>query len=54
MLFRSDNIESLGAIVEFDMPFEVSADQGLLKFGHVLIETAGGYDWDEEDEELEV
>ena len=49
-----DNIESLGAIVEFDTPFEVSADQGLLKFGHVQIETAGGYDWDEEDEELEV
>ena len=34
------NIETLGAIVEFDQPFEVSADQGLLKFGHVLIETA--------------
>jgi len=34
------NIETLGAIVEFDRPFEVEADQGLLKFGHVLIETA--------------
>lgn len=40
-----DNIERLGAIVEFDQPFEVSADQGLLVFGHVQIETAG----DEED-----
>ena len=48
-----DNIEELGAVVEFDQPFEVSADQGLLVFGHVQIETAGGYDWDEEDE-LEV
>ena len=45
-----DNIEDLGAIVEFDQPFEVSSDQGLLKFGHVLIETAGGYDEDEEED----
>lgn len=48
-----DNIEELGAIVEFDQPFEVSKDQGLLVFGHVEIETAGDYDWDEEDEEQE-
>jgi hypothetical protein len=48
-----DNIEELGAIVEFDRPFEVSKDQGLLIFGHVEIETAGDYDWDEEDEEQE-
>ena len=48
-----DNIEELGAIVEFDRPFEVRADQGLLIFGHVQIETAGGYDWDEEEEEQE-
>ena len=39
-------IEELGAIVEFDQPFEVSEDQGLLVFGHVEIETA-----DEDDEE---
>ena len=45
-----DNIEDLGAIVEFDQPFEVSEDAGLLKFGHVLIETAGGYDEDEEED----
>lgn len=44
-----DNIEELGAFIEFTEPFEVSADQGLLVFGHVQIETAGGYD--EEDEE---
>ena len=44
-----DNIEELGAIVEFDQPFEVSEDQGLIRFGHVQIETAGGYDEDEEE-----
>ena len=37
-----DNIEELGAIVEFNQPFEVSEDQGLLVFGHVQIETADG------------
>ena len=36
-----DNVEELGAIIEFTQPFEVSADQGLLVFGHVQIETAG-------------
>jgi hypothetical protein len=34
------DIEQLGAIVEFDKPFEVDADQGMLTFGHVQIETA--------------
>ncbi len=34
------DIERLGAIVEFDRPFEVESDQGLLVFGHVEIETA--------------
>ena len=49
-----DNIEELGAIVDFDQPFEVSKDQGLLVFGHVQIETAGDdddYDCFEDDEE---
>ena len=44
-----NNIRDLGAIVEFPEPFEVSADQGLLIFGHVQIETAGGYDEEEND-----
>jgi hypothetical protein len=44
-----DNIEELGAIVEFTEPFEVYSDQGLIVFGHVQIETAGGYDEEEED-----
>lgn len=47
-----DNIEELGAIVEFDQPFEVFADTGMLVFGHVKIETNTEYDWDE-DEEME-
>jgi len=45
---KYDDIKSLGAIVEFDQPFEVLEDQGLLVFGHVQIETA-----DEAEEEYE-
>jgi hypothetical protein len=52
--YSQETLAELGAFVEFDQPFEVSNDQGMLTFGHVQIETAGGYDWDEEDEELEV
>jgi hypothetical protein len=44
-----DNIEELGAIVEFDQPFEVSTGAGMLVFGHVKIETDfAHYDDDEE------
>ena len=46
------NIEELGAIVEFDAPFEVSEDTGMITFGHVQIETNMD-PWDEEDEEME-
>ena len=46
----ADRIAELGAIVKFDQPFEVSADSGLLKFGHVEIETNSDYDWDEEEQ----
>ena len=39
------NLESLGAIVEFDQPFEVEKiGRGLLQFGHVEIETDPVYD----------
>ena len=39
------NIETLGAIVEFDQPFEVEkVGRGLLRFGHVEIETDPVYD----------
>ena len=42
-----DNIESLGGIVEFDRPFEVEKiGRGLLKFGHVEIDTDADYDSD--------
>jgi hypothetical protein len=41
---QCNNIEELGAVVEFNQPFEVSSDQGVLVFGHVQIETAGGYE----------
>ena len=46
--YTPEFLAKLGAFVEFDQPFEVSSDQGLLVFGHVQIETAGGYDEDEE------
>lgn len=39
------NLETLGAIVEFTEPFEVEkVGQGLLRFGHVEIETDPQYD----------
>jgi hypothetical protein len=39
------NLESLGAIVEFTEPFEVEKiGRGLLRFGHVEIETDPVYD----------
>lgn len=44
-----DNIEELGAYVEFDKPFEVSSDGTSLVFGHVVINT--GYDEEEEEED---
>ena len=50
--YDAERMQELGAIVEFDQPFEVSQDQGLLCFGHVQIETAGEeeeYDCFEED-----
>ena len=40
-----DDIEGLGAVVEFKEPFEVQKiGQGLIKFGHVEIETDAVYD----------
>jgi hypothetical protein len=42
-----DNIETLGAVVEFDQPFEVSEDSGLICFGAVEIETTPEYEFDE-------
>lgn len=45
---RSD-LERLGAVIEFNTPFEVRKDGGELIFGHVIIDTDPVYD-DEEDE----
>ena len=42
-----NNIETLGAVVEFDQPFEVSEDSGLICFGAVEIETDPEYEFDE-------
>ena len=42
-----DNIETLGAVVEFDQPFEVSEDSGLTCFGAVEIETNPEYEFNE-------
>jgi hypothetical protein len=51
--YSLERLQELGAIIDFEAPFEVEADYGLLKFGNVLIETAGDDEWEEEDEELE-
>ena len=50
--YTLERLQELGAIIDFEAPFEVEADYGLLKFGHVLIETAAD-DEEYEDEELE-
>ena len=51
-----NNIQALGAIVEFTTPFEVSANNGILRFGQVEIDTAEGsaYSYEEEEEENEI
>ena len=51
--YSQERLEELGAFVDFDQPFEVSTDAGLLKFGHILIETNNDYDWDEDEYEDE-
>ena len=47
-----DDISDLGAIVEFDAPFETSELDGVIRFGHVVIDTAME-DFDEEDYDYE-
>jgi hypothetical protein len=46
---EASDMETLGAIVEFDKPFEVSSDGTSLVFGHVVINT--GYDDEDEEED---
>ena len=41
-------LQKLGAIVDFEAPFEVSVDQGLIRFGSVEIATAGDSDFGDE------
>lgn len=41
------DMDTLGAIVEFDQPFEVAEDAGMLTFGHVQIDTNPEYEFDE-------
>jgi len=41
-----DNIEDLGAVIEFKQPFETGEHKGVISFGHVRINT----DYDGEDE----
>jgi hypothetical protein len=49
---RYPDFNDLGRIVEFKEKFEVSEDQGLIKIGHIRIETNDTYsDKYEEDEE---
>ena len=48
LTYDYDRILSLGAIVDFETPFEVSEDQGLICFGHVQIETANEEEYEEE------
>lgn len=43
-----DDIERLGAVVDFPTDFEVSENGGLLVFGHVQIETNADYEFEEE------
>ena len=40
----------LGAVIEFQNDFEVSADNGLLTFGHIQINTGDEDDEDEDDD----
>ena len=48
LTYDYDRILSLGAIVDFETPFEVSEDRGLICFGHVQIETADEEECEEE------
>ncbi len=38
----------LGTIVEFAQPFNTNEHKGIIQFGHILVDTAGSDDWDDE------
>ena len=47
---KYDDIESLGAIVTFEKDFKTYENDGLIVFGHVIINTDPDEYYDEEDE----
>jgi hypothetical protein len=38
----------LGTIVEFAEPFNTNEHKGIIQFGHILVDTSGSDDWDDE------
>ena len=48
--YSSERVTELGAVVEFDRPFEVSCTDGVMRFGHVVIDTRGDDAYEDEDE----
>ena len=47
--YDQNRIQQLGAIVEFDQPFEAFEDTGMIVFGHVKIET-NDEPWEDDEE----
>jgi hypothetical protein len=45
------HIEELGNHIEFKNDFVTDGDNGIMRFGHITIDTASMNDWDEYDEE---
>lgn len=39
--YSDEEVADLGAVVEFDHPFEVSSHKGVICIGHVVIDTRG-------------
>lgn len=46
-----EKIARLGAIIEFDKPFETSGEDGVMHFGHVRIDTSDDYSDCDDDED---
>jgi len=44
-------LSSLGAIIDFPEPFETSSDAGVIKFGHIRIDTGDDYSDCEDDDD---
>lgn len=53
-LTNNDNDAGGGQIVEFKMPFDCASEDGMLRFGNVMIDTdTGDYMFDYEDEDYD-